>query len=256
LVGASPLTYSALGSVEMMTTVRVMAVAALAVLLWAPATAQTTGTVAGSVRDAQGGVIPGATVTLMSESRGTTVPPVVTNAAGDFVFVNLAPDTYQLQVSMSGFKNLTRGGIAVSPGDRVAVPPVAIEVGGTSETIDVTAEAPQIQAQSGERSFTVGTSSVEALPIASRSFTQLATLAPGVTVDGNNTPTRIGGGGSTNIMMDGVSTNDTGSNRPLLQMNTESIAEVKVLTSGYQAEYGRSSGVQVTAVTKSGTNRF
>ena len=57
-------------------------------------------------------------------------------------------------------------------------------------------------------------------------------------------------------MMDGVSTMDTGSNSVLLQMNVESIAEVKVLVSNYQAEYGRSSGVQVSAVTKSGTNRF
>ena len=75
----------------------------------------------------------------------------------------------------------------------------------------------------------------------------LALLAPGVTIDDNNTPVRIGGGGDPNIMMDGVSAMDTGSNRPLLQMNVESIAEVKVLTSGYQAEYGRASGVQVTA---------
>ena len=67
---------------------------------------------------------------------------------------------------------------------------------------------------------------------------------------------RIGGGGQNNIMMDGVSTMDTGSNSVLLQMNVESIAEVKVLVSNYQAEYGRSSGVQVSAVTKSGTNRF
>ena len=131
-----------------------------------------------------------------------------------------------------------------------------IEVGGTTETIDVKGESPIIQAKSGERSFTISTESVDNLPIANRSFTALALLAPGVTTDGNATPQRIGGGGDTNIMMDGVSTMDTGSNRPLLQMNVESIAEVKVLTSGYQAEYGRASGVQITAVTKSGTNRF
>ena len=87
---------------------------------------------------------------------------------------------------------------------------------------------------------------------------QLAALAPGVT--GTN-PSRVGdrsstGGNNSNIMMDGISTMDTGSNSVLLQMNVESIAEVKVLVSNYQAEYGRSSGVQVSAVTKSGTNRF
>ena len=77
-----------------------------------------------------------------------------------------------------------------------------------------------------------------------------ASLAPGV-----NGTSRIGGG-ATNFMMDGVGTMDTGSNRLLVAVNVESIAEVKVLTSGYQAEYGRSSGLQITAVTKSGTNQF
>jgi hypothetical protein len=85
-------------------------------------------------------------------------------------------------------------------------------------------------------------------------FAGLASLAPGVG-SGNNRG-RIGGGGQNNIMMDGISTMDTGNNGILLQMNVESIAEVKVLTSSYQAEYGRSSGLQITAVTKSGTNRF
>src|SRR5204863_118665 len=129
-----------------------------------------------------------------------------------------------------------------------------IEVGGITDTVVVKAETPLVQSRSGERSFTIPTSAVENLPIANRSFTALASLAPGVTPTGD--PTRIGGGGDTNIMMDGVGVMDTGSNRPLLQMNVESIAEVKVLTSVYQAEYGRSSGLQITAVTKSGTNRF
>jgi hypothetical protein len=224
-------------------------------LLIAPpmASAQiTTGTVAGTVKDSQGGVIPGATVTLVSETRGTTSSPVVTNDAGDFVFVNVPADVYTVDVTMSGFKSLRRAGVPVSAGDRVAVGTLALEVGGASETVNVRGEAPVIQANSGERSYTIATDAVENLPIANRSFTALATLAPGV-----SGLSRIGGGGTTFVMMDGISAIDTGSNgAPILQMNVESIAEVKMLTSGYQAEYGRSSGLQITAVTKSGTNRF
>jgi hypothetical protein len=221
-----------------------------------PAAAQiTTGTVTGSVRDTQGAVVPGATVTLVSATQGTS-SEVQTNTDGDFVFPNVAAGTYILRVTMDGFKTLERPGVVVSPGERTLVSNLTIELGTLAETITVQAELALVQAQTGERSFVVTTDEVENLPLFNRSFTELAALAPGVTVDGNNTPQRIGGGGDANIMMDGVSTMDTGSNRPLLQMNIESIAEVKVLTSGYQAEYGRSSGVQVTAVTKSGTNRF
>jgi len=224
-----------------------------------PALAQlTTGTVTGTVADSQSAVVPGATVTLTSETRGTQMPPAFTNASGDFVLANVPPDTYTLTVTMEGFKTLKRSGLAVSPGDRVGVGRIAIELGGLTESVSVKAEAPLVQTQSGERSFTVTTEAVENLPISNRSFVQLASLAPGVT--GTN-PTRVGdrsstGGNNSNIMMDGVSTMDTGSNSVLLQMNVESIAEVKVLVSNYQAEYGRSSGVQVSAVTKSGTNRF
>jgi hypothetical protein len=212
----------------------------------------TTGTVAGSVQDSQGGVIPGATIVLISESRGTRSVPGVTNASGDYVFPNMTPDTYTIEVTMSGFRTTRRAGVAVSGGDRVSVPALTIEPGGASETIEVTAEAPLIQAQSGERSFAISTLQIESLPMAgNRNFASLTALTPGVVGTA-----RIGGGGQNNIMMDGISAMDTGNNGQMLQMNIESIAEVKVLTSGYQAEYGRSSGLQITAVTKSGTNRF
>src|SRR2546425_65850 len=214
----------------------------------------TTATVIGSVRDSSGAIVPGATVILTSDTRGTTLPDVVTNPTGDFVIPNVSADTYTVQVTLAGFKTLKRSGIAVSPGDRVVIPTLAIEVGALAETIVVTAEAPLLQLASGERSFTVATDAVQNLPISNRSFVQLAQIAPGVG-SGTN-PARIGGGGQNNIMMDGISTMDTGSNAVLLQMNVESIQEVKVLTSGYQAEYGRSSGLQITAVTKSGGNRF
>jgi len=230
------------------------ALVAVCALAAVPASAQiTTGTIGGSVKDVQGAIVPGATVTLVNAVRGTTTE-TQTNSAGDFVFPNVTAGTYLVRVTMDGFKTVERPGVVVSPGDRLLVPTLTIEVGTLTETVTVQAETPVIQGSSGERSFTVAKESVENLPIANRGFAGLASLAPGVG-SGNN-PSRIGGGGQNNIMMDGISTMDTGNNGILLQMNVESIAEVKVLTSSYQAEYGRSSGLQITAVTKSGTNRF
>ena len=227
-------------------------VAALLVGTGMPAAAQiTTGYVSGVVHDAQGLGVPGATVVLISETRDTRSAPVVTGNDGGYSFPNLAPDRYAVEVALSGFKTTKRGGIQVSPGDRLGIAPVVLELGGASEVVNVTAEAAVVQSQSGERSFTISTESVANLPMLNRNFATLAALAPGV--DGTN---RIGGGGDTNFMMDGVGAMDTGSNRLLMAVNTESVAEVKILTSGYQAEYGRSSGLQISAVTKSGSNQL
>jgi hypothetical protein len=242
-----------------MRTFRVLCVLGLlAIAAASTASAQiTTGTISGTVKDAQGGVVPGATVVLVSEAKGTKSQPAVTNASGDYVFPNVTADTYTVEVSMEGFKTLSRKNIKVSGGDRVAVPNLTIEVGGAAETINVQAESPMIQAQSGERSFAVATEQIEKLPINHTNFTSVVSLTPGVVSGGASAGgTRLGGAGQNNIMMDGVSTMDTGNNGQMLSMNVESIAEVKVLTQGYQAEFGRSSGLQITAVTKSGTNRF
>ena len=220
-----------------------------------PASAQvTTGSIAGTVKDAQGGVVPGATVTLTSETKGTTLTPVVTDSSGNFALPVTPVDTYTVEISMSSFKTVQQSNVAVSPGSRVSLGVVTLEIGGTSETVVVKAENPLIQAASGERSFTVPTESVQNLPFANRGFTTLASLAPGVT---GTTAQGTQNCMSTNIVMDGVSTMDTGSSgAAIFNINTESISEVKVLESGYQAEYGLRSGLQVMAVTKSGTNRF
>ena len=170
--------------------------------------------------------------------------------------MNLRADTYSIEISMPSFSTLKRSGLAVSPGQRLSTGPLVIEVGGQTEVVDVRAEALQVQSTSAERSFTIDTDAVTNLPIAGRAFTQLASLAPGVTGTSRIGDRSSTGGGDTNIQMDGVSTMDTGSNRAIIDLNVESIAEVKVLVSSYQAEFGRSSGLQITAVTKSGTNRF
>ena len=107
------------------------------------------GTVSGTVKDAQGAVVPGASVTLVSQSKGTQSSPVTTNAAGDFVFPNIAADTYTVQVEMPSFKTLKRSGVVVSPGSTVAIGALVIEIGGTSEVVTVKGESPLVQTATG-----------------------------------------------------------------------------------------------------------
>ena len=194
---------------------------------------------------------------LVSETKSTKSAPAVTNAAGDYVFPNVTADTYTVEVTMEGFKTLTRKGVRVSGGDRVAVPNMTIEVGGAAETVNVSAEAAIVQSQSGERSFAVTPSRSRTCRSTAATSRTLRRL-PLESVSGGASAgaTRLGGVSQNNIMMDGVSAMDTGNNGQMLNMNIESIGEVKILTQGYQAEYGRSSGLQITAVTKSGTNQY
>ena len=191
----------------------------------------TTGSIAGTVKDAQGGVIPGATVTLVSESRGTRSVPVVTNDIGDFVF----PEHHGRHLHHRSRDAVVQDAQAVrasrsTPAPQSSVGALTIEVGGATETVTVKGESPMIQSASGERSFTIPTASVQNLPLANRSFLAARdSWRPGVVMNGVQAQ-RLGSiVQSTTIMMDGVSTMDTGSNGAIVQMNVESIAEVKVL---------------------------
>ena len=180
----------------------------------------------------------------------TGAPPSPANGSGDYVFPDVTPDTYTVEVTAPSFKVSLVRGIMVTGGDRVGVPPITLQVGGTTETVSVIAEATLVQTQSGERSYAIETTQIENLPIGHGNFMNAVAFTPGV-----NGTVRLGSPqDQNNIMMDGVSAMDTGNNGQMLNLNIESVGEVKVLTQGYQAEYGRSSGLQITAVTKSGTN--
>jgi hypothetical protein len=229
-----------------------------------------TGTLNGTVKDTQGGVIPGASVTLVSETQGITSAPVITNERGDFVFPNLTADTYTVQVEMPSFKTAKRSKVAVSPGSNIRIGDIALEIGGAAEVVEVRAEAALLQTITGEKSYTIEPKQAAALPLGNRSFIAVLGLAPGVLVDqdsltgqletgggGATRPTsRIGGGGQDNYMVDGLVTMSAGINRPSSRISAESVSEVKVVTFGGQAEYGRSGGNQINAVTKSGSNDF
>ena len=227
-----------------------------------PASAQiTTGTVSGTVTDSQGGVVPGASVLLISDTQATRLGPMVTNSTGAYVFPNVTADTYTVEITLTGFKMVSRKGIRVGGGERVAVGALVLEPGGLTDRIDVRAESPLVQTASGERSSAVERVQLEMLPISSHNFVDFLATQPGLNT-GNMNPgsqmRRIGGGGQDNVMLDGLSALDTGNNGVMGGMNlpVEAIAEVQVLTSGYSAEYGRSSGIQVSGVTRSGTNRL
>ena len=144
-------------------------------------------------------MVPGATVTLISDTRGVTSAETTTDATGGFVIPNVTADTYTVRVVLQGFKTLRSTGIVVSPGDRLSLPALVLEVGALSETVQVTGETPLIQASSGERSFTISANSVGNLPVSSRNFLNLALLAPGVIAGQNAGVMRIGGGGYANI---------------------------------------------------------
>src|SRR3954471_14243619 len=115
---------------ERLRNLRIALVAGGVLAMAVMASAQiTTGSVTGTVKDGQGAVVPGATVTLISETRGTQLPEVVTTAEGDFQFVNVPADRYTVQVSMPGFKTMKRTGVEVSPADRLGLGALVVDVG-------------------------------------------------------------------------------------------------------------------------------
>ncbi len=223
-----------------------------------------TGQIAGVVVDGSKAVLPGATVT--ARNTGTQVTrEAVTDANGAFVLTNLLAGTYDVRVSLSGFKVYEQRGIVLSATERLALPDVTLDVGGVTETVSVQAEAARIQTQSGERSATISAAQIEDIGLKGRDFMGALQLLPGV-IDTRNRDApgwgsvggmTINGQSSFNFSYDGVVSKDTGSNSgnyaaPAL----DSIAEVKVQASNFQAEYGRSSGASITVVTKSGTKSF
>lgn len=246
--------------------IRSLGAVALIAMSALPAAAQTTsGDVGGTVHDQQGAALPLATVTLTSNTRGTVLNAAA-NKTGDFVFTSVQPDTYTLSVKADGFKSVERKNIVVNANDHLALGTIALELGAVTETVSVTAEATPLQTQSAERSYAVEGQVVQNVAVNGRDFFGLAFLAPGVVVNGASNSTGMqsqnmsanGQRPSTNnVTLDGVTDIDTGNNGgPMVAISLDSIQEFKILTSDYQAEYGRSVGAQVSAVTKSGGRDF
>ena len=225
-----------------------------------------TGQISGVVRDSAGAVIVNAAVNLTNSGTGQ-VRQTATGNTGTFILTDLLPGAYELSIAAPGFKKHQQRDIVVSATERVVLRPVVLELGELAQTVEVVAEPVRIQSQSAERSDLVSSEEITELGLKGRDYMELLSLLPGVvdtanreapgwnnlvgiTVNGNRQ-------GSTNLTLDGVSNRDTGSGTgPYLAPGMDSIAEVKVLLSNFQAEYGRSSGGAINVVIKSGTRQY
>jgi hypothetical protein len=245
-----------------------LALTLLLTLLLTPAgTAHAQGTasrVTGVVQDASGAVVEGAAVTLTNEATNVSIT-TQSSSTGTYVFDLVQVGTYSVGVEKQGFKKFVSTGNPVNINQPSTVN-ITLEAGSVAETVTVTSAAEQVQTStSGNIGSTIDQRTLENLPIVGtrgRNPLDLLNFQPGV-VFGGNTGGAVNVNGSRdrafNFTLDGIDINEStagGSNFTPLRPNPDSIAEFQVVTSNFTAELGRSSGAQVTLVTRSGTNEF
>nr|MBA4186174.1 carboxypeptidase regulatory-like domain-containing protein [Acidobacteriota bacterium] len=229
-----------------------------------------TATVLGSVRDPNEAAVQNATVTLKNVATEIT-QTVATDENGDYQFVNVKIGNYQVMVEASGFNRTVANNVNVTINARQRVD-LTLQVATATETVVVTDAANPLQTDSSEVGQVVQRKQIVALPLNGRSYANLVLLAPGVRESSTNSS--IGGGGReaafnvnglratmNNFLLDGVDNNAYGTSNQsfssqVVQASPDAIAEFKVQTNTYSAEYGRSGGAVINASYRTGTNDF
>src|SRR5439155_12528553 len=239
--------------------------AAAALVCVATLAAQTiTGSIVGSVKDPSGLPVAGAEVKLVQPATGVA-RQTRSSDRGDFSFPSLPPGEYSLTIKAPGFKSVEQTSLKLSASETLPAGDLTLEVGSVSETVTVTAQGAVVQTASSERSGVANSSQVENIQIRGRNVMSLLTLLPGVVAPAEpDSVSRAWGGfvngnrtDSNSLSIDGMGQNQIGVARNLLMtVSQDSVAEVKILLSNYQAEYGRYSGANVQVITKSGTRDF
>ncbi len=222
----------------------------------------TTAEINGRIVDPQGGVLPGVTVTATSPLTGY-MRDTVTNAEGLFSLPLLPPGAYEVTAELSGFATFRQPGVRATVGATVTINPT-MTVAGVQEVITVEAATPLVETGSSIRTNTVDEEAIRNLPINGRRFQDFLTLTPTAQVDTSRGQISFAGqrGINSNVSIDGADYNQPffggirGGERSnnAFTIPQEAIQEFQVVASGYSAEFGRSTGGIVNAITKSGTN--
>jgi hypothetical protein len=227
---------------------------------------QSTGTIVGEVTDASNSAMPGIVVRL-TQPGGSTNRDVTTNGTGAFQFSNIPVGGYSVKIEAQGFKAFEVNDIQLSGAEVRDLGTISLQVGALSDSVTVSAEAAAVETASSQRSQTVDGSHLEEIGLKGRDVYQLLDLLPGV-VDTNTSRDISGPNSETGIVINGVDRSSTGhtldgmqnqDNSNVLQYvqpNLDAIQEVRVQTSGFQAEFGRSIGGNINFVTKNGTSSF
>src|SRR5262245_14252602 len=224
-----------------------------------------TSTLRGVVVDQSGSVIPGATVSVANQATGLNRRSMATNSDGEYVFTSLIPGAYRITVEAQGFKKAMQENVLLAVGETRELK-IALQAGGVSETVNITTEAPIIATTSKEIGGHINQRTLVELPTITRNFIGFVGLLPGVVP---NVSTESFGSDSVsvngqdprynNFLLDGANNNDDViGQRAGAQTRTalETVQEFQVLTNQFDAQYGRTSGAIINAITKSGTNQF
>jgi len=225
----------------------------------------TGGRIRGTVTDPSGGAVTGAKLVLTNEANGTQ-RDTQSGSSGEYIFLEVPVGTYQIEVSQKGFKKYLRKGLVVNLNEVLSLD-TPLQLGGSTETVEVTGAPPLVDTTSTQLGTVVNERAVSQLPLAQRDAYQLLQLQPGVqsqvgldTVYGSDRAGVVsvngGRGRDNNFTVNGGDGNDQFAGLPAIQPSPDAIAEFRVLTNTFDAEYGRNSGAVVNVVTKSGTNDF
>jgi hypothetical protein len=225
-----------------------------------------TATLLGTVTDSSGAVVPEARVAITEQETGVK-RAVITNGEGLYTQSFLPPGIYGVDVEKQGFKKATRGGVQITVASSVRVD-FTLEPGAATETVQVTAESPLLQTDRSDVNRTVTSQVVRELPVANRSFQALVGLLPGVTPPVANftaleDPQRTTfyqangqGNSANNVQVDGVDNNNPTLGLTIYIPPAESVQEVNISTSNFNAEFGRAGGAVLNVITRGGTNQF
>jgi hypothetical protein len=232
-----------------------------------PARAQDTGTLSGTVVDAQGAAIPGAAVTATDEKTGTS-RTLVSDAKGQFAFRAVPPGSYSIKVELAGFRTYVRRNNVLEASAQLDLGKIKLDVGQLTEIVSVAAEGTQVETRNSDYTALLTSNQISQIQTKGRDVVSLLRLLPGVRYEddieamgesfGSQIP-NIGGQRRwwNNVTVDGLNGNElSGTNRLGSATNLDAISEVKVQLGSYKAEDGRTGGANVKIITKSGGMRY